>query len=688
MTKEKTEKQTYYLNKLKVEFNYPKINEKYRIIEFRHENQEKLYAKTILDSEELKKHFLAVFYGGEEYFYVLMENDPSFTKYDLKNILKAVSETEEFVYNIKKADELENVDKNNNYVLMNLFACAMKYNRFSKNGTQKSDKNIQYVNLSGHKYIYNIENNKTFEESETGIVTKIVTLDIRITKEMLLTFPVKTFTSLNEVINSYGNNENKINKLLQKVRYTYDNKRGIIRQFDKKSTDKTLINASVKGERNLINYMQFKYTDITKNKTGMLVEFFKSYQKLYADYIKISLENTECNHKRFNDLPKTFKNTYAEFLKNKIINVIDYVQNEETIRAINALKYFIEIKKKQHKDKDFLYYLNLDNINFHAQEITDNTYNIIIVENADWTKIHKKEAHDHYEFNTNTVVQHIMAPTIINAMKLIKSTEEEPYFSFNSKNRNISVALISFFIKSIVECAIKEDILNKKITITDWKALGFTGPVTFGTQYVYDWDEKGYYINKKIDRTKDFFYMTINPDGTFKFDEEKRLLLSNPLYEILAEKKYNNADYAIMFPDGSVNVVMPSNLAPIPLLPELYDFYINNTSEAGKMIRRKENYFRYLCGLLNINYFEFQGKQYYSVGTKSSGMQGLTRGAICREVIPHNNSKIYIEKIVSMLMNPFIRLNDFTSLCFPMKYLREYATGRIRFRKEIQKESF
>ena len=368
MRKANTEKQTYYLNKLKVEFNYPEINKKYRIIEFRHENQEKLYSKAILDAEELKKHFLAVFYDGEDYFYVLMENNTAFTKYDLKNILKPVSEANEFVCNIKKADELEGVDKNNNYVLMNLLACAMKYNRYSKNGTQKTDKNIQYVNLSGHKYIYNIENEDAFKKNENGVTTKIVTLDIRITKDMLLVFPIKTFTSFNEVLTSYGDNEEKRNKLLRKVKYTYDNTKGIIRQPNNEITDKTLIYAALNGEKNNINFMDFPYgSNIEKSKTGMLIQFFKSYQKLYADFVKITLTSEECNHKRFNDLPLQFRNSYAKFLEEKHINIIDFVQNEETTKAIGALKYFLEVKKEKYDGKDFLQYVNLENINFHAE---------------------------------------------------------------------------------------------------------------------------------------------------------------------------------------------------------------------------------------------------------------------------------------------------------------------------------
>lgn len=684
MRKTNTEKQTYYLNKLKVKFNYPEINKKYRIIEFRHENQEKLYSKAILDAEELKKHFLAVFYGGEDYFYVLMENNSAFTKYDLKKILKPISEANEFICNIKKADELESVDKDNNYVLMNLLACAMKYNRYSKNGTQKTDKNIQYVNLSGHKYIYNIENKDAFKKNENGITTKIVTLDIRITKDMLLVFPIKTFTLFNEVLASYGDNKGKRNKLLQKVKYTYDNTKGIIRQPNNEITDKTLIYAALNGEKNNINLMDFPHgSNIEKSKTGMLFQFFKSYQKLYADFVKITLTSEECNHKRFNDLPLQFRNSYAKFLEKKHINIIDFIQNEETTKAIGALEYFLKAKKEKYDGKDFLQYINLENINFHAEKITDNAYNIIIVENADWTKIHKKDANDHYEFNTNAIVQHIMASTLIKAMKLITPIKEAPYFTFNPKNPRTKTSLLSFFIKSIVECVIKEDILNKKITIADWKALGFTGPVTVGTQYVYDWNDEGFYINKRSDRTKGFFYMTINPDGTFSFDEEKRLLLSNPLYEVLSEEKYKSADYAIMFPDGSVNIVMPSNLAPIPSLPELYDFYTDDSAE--KKIRRKENYLRYLAGLIDINYFNFEGRQYYSVGTKSNGIQGLTRGAICREVIPYGNSKVYMKEIISMLMNSFVRLNDFTAMCFPIKYLREYAAARIRFQKELER---
>lgn len=208
-------------------------------------------------------------------------------------------------------------------------------------------------------------------------------------------------------------------------------------------------------------------------------------------------------------------------------------------------------------------------------------------------------------------------------------------------------ALLKTILKELV---VKDDIVHaKEITIDDWKYFAFPSDWIFGLE-----DDGVQY------------YMTIHPNGGFEMKYATAGFVSSlpeqfrPLAKALATSKEKTktvvADYS-----GNVNLISKTGMFVMP------------REESFGMQKTRDNERAYMNGVFDINYYEKWGKGFYSVGVPHAALQfGLSNATLIYQADPIQGENIII-KVLETFSVWFVKLDSFTVLPYPFKYLREYA---------------
>ena len=204
------------------------------------------------------------------------------------------------------------------------------------------------------------------------------------------------------------------------------------------------------------------------------------------------------------------------------------------------------------------------------------------------------------------------------------------------------------------ELLIKQDILNRKITLFDWKSLHYSGDVTFITKTRED-DEKYYHL------------MIVHPDGSFEFAEKKDFeqidQYTTLLDYFLIDEQIDNL---IIDDENNVVSIWDTGWYTIPNINEIAAYL----KEGNTKLKGKEKRQELLGAVTDIRSFEQNGDTYYYVGVIGDGMQSVVENASHIRKYKLISGKAD-SKIIQMVDTQIIRNGQYTIEPFTFKYIKE-----------------
>lgn len=478
---------------------------------------------------------------------------------------------------------------------------------------------LKFNNLTGHLYCFHTDWIKHGKEKNTDVIWKVPCMELSVSKEMCLNLNVRTFTS--ELL------RNRIiftkKKFEDYPKYVFAANNTLRRRL-KDDSETCFIMRQVDGTKTEIPFLDLQsVAKFQHTKMGVLNSVLKAFNEKYSDICKIEFACKEISSRL--DYSKSVQKENAkrirEVLEEKGVQLIDQIGDEysaiftDNIKSLLESKYDIRptIGKRVSKDK----------------------LNIMIIHNAEYYN-GVNDPHDKvYE---DAAVQHI--------------TFED--FSDSSE----------FAIATVVhEIIIKKDIQERKLSLFDWRELGFEEPVSFG-------------IEAEIEDIKRYFFITVNPDGSFEIKEQELTLFEMNEYtemvEIFEQGRTNSetVNGVIRFADGSINVIKDAGLYTVPEIKEIAELLENGDNK----LRGKERREDLLSSCLDIKLYKECARSHYFVGTVGEGMrQNIQRACVVRSVEGYDGAVVKFEEMLPMMNVTFVHNGQLTVMPFPFKYLREYV---------------
>ena len=594
-------------NQLIVEYDYLKINDEYDIYKI---TNDKFFTRNayIFDSPLIEKGVLSVCYTYGKSFYILLKK-----RIENKDVIRSI------IDNSKYANELtfERVDSQNVYknVLLQLFLNSIY--------TPKNEL-LRFNNLTGHLYIFNPSFIKRSKINGENVIRQIPCIEVKIDNDLCVRLNVKTFTSLRyKKLLAY----NKIDDL---PKYILSSNNILVRKTSNNSDNDTFVIRQFPNKKNEIAFLDLQNHDkFMCSKLGVLSAVFDLFNKSYAEYIKISF-NEILIYESIDYTSRQIKENVSivsSKLHNTKIKFVDLINNDYSKMFIDDVAKIIENK--------------YDVKTTTGKRVSKNYYNICVIHNRDYYN-GTNDPHDiQYK---NKAVQHI---------------------TLENFQENVTSAVSTI----IHEILIKQDIIDKRITLYDWPSLNLTSNIMFASSF-------------EIDGVNRYFVMDIKKDGTFEIAEQKLDLLNVNEYSVFTAifEENNRASKSIKGivkdSDDNINIIRDTNCFTIPELSKIKSELENGNT----YLRGKDKRDELISACTDVKYYEKDGCGYYFTGVIGNGMRArVINASNIRRIEPYNESKLFFDSLVPLMSVPFVRNNQLTVIPFPFKYLREY----ININKEI-----
>ena len=482
---------------------------------------------------------------------------------------------------------------------------------------------LKFNNLTGHLYCFHTDWIKHGKEKNADVIWRVPCLELSVTKEMCLNLNVRTFTS--ELLRNHITFTKKKFEDYPKYVFAANN---TLRRRLKDDNETCFIMRQIDGTKTEIPFLDLQnIAKFQHTKMGVLNSVLNTFNEKYSDMCKIEFACKEISSRL--DYSKSVQKENAKRIKDvleeKGVQLIDQIDDEysaiftQNIKALLESKYEISptIGKRVSKDK----------------------LNIVIIHNAEYYN-GVNDPHD--KIYEDAAVQHI--------------TFED--FSDSSE----------FAIATVVhEIIIKKDIQERKISLFDWSNLGFAEPVSFG-------------IEAEIEDIKRYFFITVNPDGSFEIKEQELTLFEmNEYTEMVEIFEQGRTDSEVVkgvirFADGSINVIKDAGLFTVPEISEIAELL----DDGDNKLRGKERREELLSSCLDIKMYGDNGRCYYFVGTIGEGMrQNIQRACVVRNVEGYDGAAVKFDEMLPMMNVTFIHNGQLTVIPFPFKYLREYVNSAV-----------
>ena len=479
----------------------------------------------------------------------------------------------------------------------------------------KNNPVLKFNNLTGHLYVFMPE---WVKKGKDNTIWSIPTLEIKVTEECILKLNVRTFSSVKL--------KNKIKFTTKRFeeypRYILSSDNSLRRKVsdDRDTTIPEFILRQVENTKSEITFLNISKADSYEaTKVGVLTHIVEKFNKQYDGLTRIEFRSI------FEFTTIDTKNTAKE----NIFAVKCFLSNHD-IKIIDCVK--IQQSKLFCKNIADLIYEKYDCKTKIGSRLSKNSLNIRLIHNKDY---YEKTQNDPHQDNISEyAVQHI--------------TFED--FAHNSR----------FAISTVIhELIIKEDIRNGIISLFDWEELGFSNDISFG-------------ISKKSECPR-YFFMTIKPNGSFFFSEQKMDLFEMNEYSTCAEIFDNDKliEGIIKYCDEDILAIRNSGLSTLPEFEELK----SELNSGNTALRNKDSRDEYLTSVTEIRKYHLDNKDYYSVGICGSGMKpSIQNSAIIRTVEQKKTGNADFSRLLPLMNVSFVRNGQLTVIPFPFKYLREYIT--------------
>lgn len=531
-------------NKINVEFNKKNIDEDFDIYKISTEEKGVFYKTNVLDITKTDFEAVSVVYTWGNISYAMFKKG----EVDKENLKKAINNE---VVNM----QIQKIDIINEKIFDNILTLLIL------NSLNIAKTDGKYNNLIGKLYFIKKDWYKRDKERK---INGFYTLELNINKDMELTLDVKTFGRVNCF---------KDAKSLAMTRYIFDKDTYELRRklkSDKINDEECFIKKSTYSKvHNTVPFLDFKsYKNYRRCKIGILDELFQDVEEYLDDYITIENCKIEEYSKYEVKEWKSEKSDYRELLKNKRITIVDEVKNyySETLASL-LLKVLREESDIVVEKKD---------------KIDTENYNLKIIHEAEYYKVNTLE--DPYKnAPIDCVIQHITLENFIE----------------NLKDDKIEKAALT---KIIQELIIKGDILNRKISIVDWKKCNYEDEWIFLKRKQVQIDKKNYkYIYCK---------MKILKDGTLDLDVYDSSVSNEEIWEWNSiidayggELKYKKEDQieGIFYKNyENINKIYKTDRTTVP-----------NFKELGRLLKKSnKNEKISVCNIINsLNNFDYDDKK-------------------------------------------------------------------------------
>lgn len=478
---------------------------------------------------------------------------------------------------------------------------------------------LKYNNLTGHLFCFHPNWIKRGKEKNADVIWRVPCLEISITNEIILNLSVRTFTS--ELLKGRITFTKKKFEDYPKYVFGADN---TLRRRLKGDNEPCFIMRQIDGVKSEITFLDLQNKmKFDQTKMGVLNHVINSFNDRYEGICRLGFQMKAVSYRL----------DYSKAVKRENVKRIHEILNEKGLHIVDQIgdKYsgiFCENIKKLLEEK----YGVIAGI---GKRVLRDKLNIVLIHNAEYyngvNDLHDKVYED-------AAVQHIT-------------------FEDFSDSSEFAIATV------IHEIIIKRDLRERKVSLFNWDELGLSEEVSFG-------------IEAEVDNQKRYFFMTVNPDGTFEMKEQELTLFEmNEYTEMVEIFEQGRTDSecvkgVIRYADGSINVIRDSGLMTVPNIEE-----IGVLLEIGdNKLRGKERREELLASCLDIKMYEDAGKKYYFVGTIGEGMRpNLQRASVIRRVEGYNGAEVRFEKMLPMMNVSFVHNGQLTVVPFPYKYLREYV---------------
>lgn len=472
---------------------------------------------------------------------------------------------------------------------------------------------LRFNNLTGHLYCFHP---KWIKKSQ-GVIWQVPCLELRVTEDLILALSIRTFTS--------GKLQKNITFKKKKYRdypkYVFSSRNTLRRKLTEDKEDEFIIR-QLEGSKSDIAFLDTKSLEKFKaTKMGTLSSIIECFNVNYENMAHIEFVQVNSSKCIDHDLNAKKENKKAvEQALTLPIRLVDQIKDEHSLDFLKRVQKVLK-----------------ENWNLGSsveQKVSKNSLNVVLIHDADYYE----GMDDPHSLHYDATVQHI--------------THEK----YDGDSKFTAEAIIH-------ELLVKEDLGKGKISLFDWKSLGYVGDVAFGMKFVDDEDVSRY------------FFMTVHPDGTFEIEEQVNDLFSQSRYsacmEIFdkADSTKENVKGVVVDSNGNINVIKDTGWITIPEI-----LAIKKELESGNnKLRSKAKREELLSSCLDIKSFRIDGALYYFVGLIGEGMKyAIHNAANIRIIEPYGDVPEFFEKLLPLMNVSFVKNEQLTVIPFPFKYLREW----------------
>lgn len=529
-------------NKITVKFHFDAINSSFSFIKIK--SSEKRYWNALYLDALVKQPVVKS---------IVHENEPSF--YTMMNVTedKAVNIVEQIIseYDSLSA-EIISPERIEPHYLAQLLINSL---------TSNKSKLFSFNNLSG-KFYYS---HPSWFKKKGNTIWQIPTLQFKVTKDFILKDSVATFTSITN--RKWMDIKEKVFHELPRYYFNSTNYSLKRKLPDENQKDEDVfIMRQVKGaKKNMIPLIDFKSWDkFLSSKAGAWHYLLSKISTDLKDYIDIQFDSwTNAQWLEFKQTNSAFKEErISQLFKEKRIFLVDEVLNNDSSNFSKRFSTYLKeqlqitIKTKGNpKEGELCIRLinNKDNQNGDVDQ-----YLAV-------GKLFSKKIATHH-----ITLQDFSNQFEFYLQKEINEHDEKTQKRLQKKN-NTTLATIKNILKEIV---IKDDILNNRISITDWKSHGYENDWIFGWK----------------DGTKDveqIGFLKISPEGNLQFDvlDLSDLFVASQYeqYKKYFEPPYSNGNFTpeglIKSKDGFINLIGLTNSRAIPAFKKVGNALAKETED-------------------------------------------------------------------------------------------------------------
>ena len=479
-------------NKIIAEVNKKKIQEDFDIYKLTKEGKQDFYKNNVLDLPTGEFKARSVVYTWGNVWYALFDKN----KVDKEKFKKVIND-ESPNTRVEKVNILEEDIYNN--ILVQLIINML----YSK------DVQTEYHNITGKLYF--LCNDWMKKDSNDKLKT-FYCLKLSISPDMYMKLEVETFSRVDCF---------KEIKFKYKPQYVFDKNSKAFRKKlknDDFNEEEIFIQKSLNSKKhNTVPFLDFKsYKNFKKCKVGVLAKFMSDVEQELHEYITIKNGEYE-NYITFDSsINNDFENkNYTELLKDKKFIIEDLVNTTKSKELID--KIIIDLKTEF-------------KVNARRGNLNKDAYNLRIINVPEYYKENELED-PHDNVGDSIVVQH----RTIESFKSFDDSSSEYKIKQNNKREKATL------VKIIQELIIKDNLINKKLSLVNWKTCNYENSWVFvkrkKVEYNNDNEKKEKYIYCK---------MEIFKDGTFSleyFDDSKDYPLDsefNNIEAVFDKYKYNS----------------------------------------------------------------------------------------------------------------------------------------------------